>query len=601
MTLRKKILLIISVVLISTICLVYLISRLTLIEDIEDIEEFTTHQNVERALGALYYVIADLETTTSDWASWDDTYAFIEDANDEYIQSNLIDDTFITLKLNLMLFINSSGQTIFGKAFDLYNEEEGPVPQGLRGSLSENGLLPGHPGTESSTSGILVLEEGPMLVTLQPILTSQEEGPIRGTVIFGRYLDSMVIDRLTQITLYPITVHSPDDLQTYPDSQKAVTALLSGTPVFVQPLSTQQVAGYTLIKDIYGNPALVLRISVPRDIYMLGQTSVAYLILSILGIGLCIAAAAMLFINKQVLSRFTSLIKGIENITRSGDMSTRLSVTGNDELTMVADTINGMIVTLQESEGELKELYQQEKDLRHNLEEEAKKRVEFTRALVHELKTPITPVLAASELLLEEVNEEHLTKLVESINRGASNLNRRIDELLDLARGEIDTLQLNLESIDPIPLLQEIGYEMIPITLRDRQSLNLDLPSSLPLVWADRERVQQIVMNMLTNASKFTPAGGSIILKARGDDANLIVEVHDTGPGISEEDQERLFNPYSRLIGDRERLSGLGLGLALCKTLVELHGGQIWVKSEKDKGSTFGFSLPLKAASQKEG
>ena len=89
-------------------------------------------------------------------------------------------------------------------------------------------------------------------------------------------------------------------------------------------------------------------------------------------------------------------------------------------------------------------------------------------------------------------------------------------------------------------------------------------------------------------------------MKAREDGANLIVEVQDTGPGISKEDQERLFDPYFRLAGDKERLSGMGLGLALAKRLVELHGGQIWVKSRKGEGSTFGFSIPFERGGQSE-
>ena len=107
-------------------------------------------------------------------------------------------------------------------------------------------------------------------------------------------------------------------------------------------------------------------------------------------------------------------------------------------------------------------------------------------------------------------------------------------------------------------------------------------------------------MNLLNNAFKYTPAGGEITLKAREEGANLIVEVHDNGPGMSEEDQERLFIPYHRRVEDRERLGGLGLGLAIAKTLVELHGGRIWVESERGKGSTFGFSLPLENTTRQQ-
>jgi len=597
---RKNILLIIAVSLISLCGILYATSRFTLLADLAEIEENYTHQNVERALGALSYIISDLEAETLDWAVWDDTYAFIEDANNEYIQSNLGNETFINLRLNLMLFIHSSGQVVFGKAFDLDNEEEIAIPQKVKTHLSENGLFSSQPGTESSTSGIILLDKGPMLIASQPILTSEYKGPARGIVILGHYLDSAVINRLTQVTLYPLTICPIDDARMRPDFQKALSSLSGEAPIFVQLLNTQYAAGYTLIADIYGKPVLALRVEVPRDIYLRGQVGVAYHILLILGIGLLVAVAAMFFMQKKILSRFTSLIKGIEHITKSGDISTRLPVTGNDELTVVAGTINGMLAELQQSEDKLKELYQHEKALRQEVEAEMLKRIEFTRALVHELKTPITPVLASSELLVEELKDKPLVSLAENIKRGASNLNRRINELLDLAKSEIGTLQVIPMSVDTMQLLTNIVNDVMPLTSLYKQKMDIELPSSLPAVWADPERFHQVVLNLLNNALKFNAPGETVTLRAREEGGELIVEVQDTGRGISKREQQRIFEPYHRTEGDRGRLSGLGLGLALSKKLVELHGGQIWVKSRLGEGSTFGFSLPLVAASERE-
>jgi len=137
---------------------------------------------------------------------------------------------------------------------------------------------------------------------------------------------------------------------------------------------------------------------------------------------------------------------------------------------------------------------------------------------------------------------------------------------------------------------------MSPVASSHGQALILELPSSLPLARAEEGRLRQVVLNLLNNASKFTPGGGKIVLRAKEDGADLVVEVQDTGRGINAAEQQRLFEPYHRLESDREHLSGLGLGLALCKTLVELHGGRIWVQSEAGKGSTFGFSVPQEAA-----
>jgi signal transduction histidine kinase len=125
------------------------------------------------------------------------------------------------------------------------------------------------------------------------------------------------------------------------------------------------------------------------------------------------------------------------------------------------------------------------------------------------------------------------------------------------------------------------------------QRLVSKLPPELPEVMADPVRVKQVVLNLLNNAFKYTPEDGRITLSARAEDSALVVEVKDNGPGMAKEERERIFNPYHRIDSDRERLSGLGLGLALCKTLVELHGGKIWAQSTVGKGSTFGFSLPI--------
>ena len=258
------------------------------------------------------------------------------------------------------------------------------------------------------------------------------------------------------------------------------------------------------------------------------------------------------------------------------------------------------ITELERAQGKLEDAYEEERKLRRELEEEAQRRIEFTRALVHELKTPLTPVLSSSELLYSELREEPWMSIAENIHRGATNLSNRIDELLDLARVEIGILKVNRKAVDVLPLLRRVGKDMKVVALAAGQSLRVTLPDSLPRVWADTDRLRQVVQNLLINASKFTPDGGKITLRAKERDGSLVVEVQDNGPGIPEEDQKRLFQPYNRHLGDREYLSGLGLGLALCKYLVGLHDGEIWLNSRVGKGSIFGFSIPLATSIQQQ-
>ena len=261
--------------------------------------------------------------------------------------------------------------------------------------------------------------------------------------------------------------------------------------------------------------------------------------------------------------------------------------------------VEGMLVFLKDVTerkrwGEkLEELYRKEKQLRQQIEEEMHRRVEFSRMLAHELKTPLTSVVTSSDSLIGELEDDRHLSLARNISRGTASLSSRVDELLDLAKGEVGILELDAESVNLHEMLREAVENVNSLALNQGQSIEMQLPPSFPQVRADVSRIQQVVSNLLDNALKFTPRDGEITLKANLMDNALNIEVQDTGPGMSKQEQDRIFEPYQRMSADKGRLGGLGLGLALCKRLVELHGGQIWVKSRPGKGATFGFSLPL--------
>ena len=244
--------------------------------------------------------------------------------------------------------------------------------------------------------------------------------------------------------------------------------------------------------------------------------------------------------------------------------------------------------------------YSQERAARIELEKQAKKRSEFATTITHELKTPLTSIIASAGLLSEEIQggaEDPQQRLIQNILHSAYTLEARLSELLDVTKAEASELQLQLQPLRIETLLQHAVWQIRPQIESKGQDLTLDLPDSLPMIDGDTNRLEQVLLNLLTNASKFTSHGGSITLRGRGQNDALIIEVQDTGIGIAREEQDRLFKPYSRLDSDRQRHPGLGLGLALAKQVVELHGGKIWVESESGKGSTFAFTLPRRTVS----
>jgi K+-sensing histidine kinase KdpD len=220
----------------------------------------------------------------------------------------------------------------------------------------------------------------------------------------------------------------------------------------------------------------------------------------------------------------------------------------------------------------------------------------FLSALSHELKTPLTAIIGSTGMLIEELEENDdgkLLRIAQNISRSAGNLHNRLAELLSLSRNKDEIFGINRKEIDFSKLATEVAEQVSSLTRQKKQTLTVEVPSAFLTIMADDQRVEQILLNLLSNAIKFTPEGGEIHLKAHYEGNRLIVMVQDSGPGISNEVKQKLFHPYYHLSTDRSGIPGLGLGLAITKQLVELHGGSIWVQSEVGKGSTFSFSLPL--------
>lgn len=218
----------------------------------------------------------------------------------------------------------------------------------------------------------------------------------------------------------------------------------------------------------------------------------------------------------------------------------------------------------------------------------------FLSALSHELKTPLTAIIASTGLLIEELEarqESTLLKIAQNISRGAISLKNRLTELLSLSRNRDESFGITRQEIDFSKLSKEVIDEISSMVKQKQQVLEVDVPDGIKIT-GDDQRIEQILLNLLSNAIKFTPAGGRIRLKAGCDDGRLLVNVQDSGPGLSDEEKQKLFRPYYHLSADRS-LPRIGLGLAITRQLVELHGGTIWVQSELGKGSTFTFSLPL--------
>jgi len=264
---------------------------------------------------------------------------------------------------------------------------------------------------------------------------------------------------------------------------------------------------------------------------------------------------------------------------------------------VIAERLGNMIEH-KTAENNLKTLYQREQELYKKLQLEMQFRADLTRKLIHELKTPLTSLVASSQLLYEETHEKKLERLAQHIWNGANNLNNRVDELHDVTRGEMGKLKLVLKKVDIINLVQSLIEETGALARQYGISIELEINKSLPEIEADPERIRQIVFNLINNACKYAREGKKITIKILKRSGAILIEVKDYGPGIPASRQANLFEPGYQITDSGSTTGGLGIGLALCKMLVELHGGRIWVDSTVGKGSSFFFTMPVKSKRQ---
>lgn len=241
-------------------------------------------------------------------------------------------------------------------------------------------------------------------------------------------------------------------------------------------------------------------------------------------------------------------------------------------------------------------LYTSEKKLRIELEKQNEQKTEFLNQVAHEMKTPLTSLISSSELLEDQLNTKNdiIKRLIGNLRRSAGIMDRRVSELLELARAQNRQLQLKMQPLEIGSVISEIASDLDSIFESRKQQLAKEVAVTLPKVNADRGRLEQIIYNLLSNASKFSPEGSEVMLRVRNGDDSVIVEVEDEAPRITDLEKNRIFNPYYRGEDTAEQYAvpGLGLGLYITRKLVELHNGKIWVTGSPAKGNIFSFSLP---------
>ncbi|MEM2081002.1 MAG: CHASE4 domain-containing protein [Candidatus Bathyarchaeia archaeon] len=560
MNLRRKTMLAMTITPIIIIVIMLAGAKLILLDSFTTMEMQVAESNVKRGLSALANMLSELDSTVRDWAAWDDTYIFIQDANEKYKESNLVDETFANLEVNMMIFINSQGQIVYSKAFNLTNSSEIPVPQDFLNLLSTNGLLWNHTDPENGITGIVHLQEMPLLIASHPIVTSQRDGPIRGALIIGRFLDSRAVEELAESVLLPLSITSFNNSENRIDFQSLhSSSFFEDVPIYTIPISNDYMGGYAVIKDAYGNFVLTMRVDTPRDFYKQALNSLFFFVIFVAISIIIIVIIATLLIERGVLTRIERLVVGVKKMGSSRNLSESLSWDSGDEISLLADAIDN---TMNERNKAIREL----------------------AAMVgHDLRNPLTGISSAAQYLKKKYGslmDEKGQEMLEVIEKDVQYSNKIINDLLEYSTA----IRLDLRETTPKSLVTEaLSHVAIPKNIQ-----LIDSTQDTLKINVDVDKMKRVFINLIKNAIDAMPKGGQLAITSENVNGNVKFVFADTGMGISEKHLKRIFEP---LFTTKAR--GMGLGLSICKRIVEAHGGTISVESVQNKGTTFTITLPI--------
>jgi len=370
-----------------------------------------------------------------------------------------------------------------------------------------------------------------------------------------------------------------------------VTALMIGT------LANQRAT------DIVDNPA-TQELAVARL-----RTHTTYITVFAVTIGILFSTV----LAQSVAVRVRLLVDAMKRV-QQGNFSQRLMATGNDEIDLLTRQFNAMISQLEQNDHTIRDLNatleqkvkrrtrqlsKKKRELQSSLrrlQEYDRLKTDFFSNVSHELRTPLTMILSPIDQLLDQRKQQsaEAVYLLDVARVNGRRLLELINRLLEFSKLEAGQAVLRHGAVELGELLRELVTAATPLAQQREIALNLRIEPELPVIRADEEKLESVITNLLSNALKFTPAGGTVQAEVGRRDGELVVSVTDSGIGIKAADHAKIFERFVQIDGSTSRkYSGTGLGLALVKELIDLHGGQIHVESEPGKGARFWFTLPI--------
>ncbi|MFO7975061.1 MAG: PAS domain S-box protein, partial [Candidatus Hydrogenedentota bacterium] len=344
MTLQRKTLIIIGITLLCLLAGQYLVGRFILLRGFDNYEMLRSHHEAEMIRRAYLSRLDQIDVYLQQLSAWDDMAAYVQNPSEEFEKSNFADSAFDSLGLNVLVVLDPEGKIVFARGYDLLERRSQPVSEAFLEAIASIPQLREHSSPESARAGLVALPEDPMLVASRPIVSSDFEGPVRGTLILGRYADGKLAAQSGQFLERKVIAMD------WEDTPQHLRASLGGSSgIHTHPLTETVMGAYARVDDIRGSPVLTLYAELPREVHAAKVITGRTLLSSLLIAGFAFGTVVILLLRYSVLSRVASLESEVRGIADSGDARRRVILRGNDELTRLAESVNSMLEALEAS------------------------------------------------------------------------------------------------------------------------------------------------------------------------------------------------------------------------------------------------------------
>ncbi|MEO8613389.1 MAG: CHASE4 domain-containing protein [Chloroflexota bacterium] len=637
MSLYTKTLVIIMSILFTLVVMIFFVSQRVLLSNYSQLETQDVQEDMQRTLNLIAGEASQLSVQTGDYAHWDETYGFAQQPNEKYLTDNYFIEAYQSIGINFVAILNLRTEVLFAKAVDLQLSEEMPVSDELQRIVTAPSPLLDLKPDQNGRDGLLMTSKGPMLISAQRILTSQIEGPSAGLLIMGRLLDAAWINHLADSSQLPVKLQPVNDPHLPAALQSALAEITHEHPIVVQPISSTQITGVSVIDDVYGVPAVIVHINFPRTIYEQGRVSLSFLIAVLVIVSLIFTLLMAVLLERLVLARVRQLSRALSDVRATEDMTRRMPIQGSDELTRLAGDINVTLqaltqsqIALKQANGALEERVQERtaelsKANLHLAEEIAQHKqtqvmllqardtalealnlkTRLLENISHDARTPLSVISLRTEMLQAERYGPLTAKqseVLEGILANAKQLLNFITNFLNEAQLQAKTLKINPIPFEVNAFVKMVEAAILPLAERKSLSFKTKVTSDVPhTLMGDPERLNQILTNLIHNAIKFTDKGSIFVQVFCPDQNHWGLQVTDTGVGISGEAQAHIFDAFWQADGSTARANGqgVGLGLSIVKELTTLMGGEVGVNSQPGQGSSFTVLLPLPQPKEK--